>query len=116
MTYEDIKNRNFFYVPRAIKDKLPPLMQFVPCIDSAGEIIIYRRTEYGWNMRDIHGDNTPNNNLEIVSWLEKMPLFEEDEQDILLKILDHNQDIELNVEIDRSVDFINKPLNHEQTP
>ena len=57
-----------------IEERKPPLMKFVPTIDDNGEIIMYRRTEHGYNMRDSEGTNSPNNNHKIVSWLEPLPL------------------------------------------
>ncbi len=65
---------------------MPPLEKFVPTIDEAGEIIIYRLVELqhydlktkklvprqSWNMRDMRGDNTPNDNLPITHWLEEV--------------------------------------------
>lgn len=54
------------------KGELPEIGKFVTCIDAAGEHRVYRRTEHGWNMRDAAGANSPNDNLPIVSWLEKV--------------------------------------------
>jgi hypothetical protein len=88
MTSEELEKINFIYVPVLFSDRKPELMKFVPCIDSAGEVAIYRLTEYGWNMRDGMADNSPNNNLEIVCWLEKMPLFTEGQVDTFKKMLD----------------------------
>ena len=53
-----------------IEEREPPFMKFVPTIDEAGEIIFFRRTVHGYNMRDGQADNSPNNNLKILSWLE----------------------------------------------
>lgn len=55
-----------------ISQRLPELGVWVTIIDSAGEHRVYRRTEYGWNMRDADGDNSPNNNLDLVYWLERV--------------------------------------------
>lgn len=59
----------FFRVVR-LEEREPPMLKFVPTIDEAGEIIIFRRTEHGYNMRDDTGINSPNDNLRIVAWLE----------------------------------------------
>ena len=56
----------------AIEDRLPELNKFVVLIDEAGEMIIYRRTDLGWQMRESNGINTPNNNLKLVYWLEEV--------------------------------------------
>lgn len=55
-----------------IKDRLPELMKFVTTIDLNDEHRVYRLTEYGWNMRDADGDNSTNNNIELVYWLEEV--------------------------------------------
>jgi hypothetical protein len=75
MTAEQLEQTNFVYVPVLCSERMPDMMVFVPCVDERGEISVYRRTEYGWNMRDAMGDNSPNNNIPIVSWLEKRPIF-----------------------------------------
>ena len=77
MTSEELEKTNFMYVPVLCSRRMPELMKYVPCIDTAGEILMYRLTEHGWNMRDGRSDNTPNDNLEIVCWLEKVPIFTE---------------------------------------
>ncbi len=56
----------------ATKDRLPPIGKYVPTVDADGEIMMYRLTEHGWNMRDIEGDATPNTNIKIEYWLEKI--------------------------------------------
>ena len=88
MTKEDLEQINFYYVPVSTKERLPELMKFVPVIDTDGEIAIYRLTEYGWNMRDGMADNSPNNNKEIVCWLEKIDLIENEQKETFLKILE----------------------------
>jgi hypothetical protein len=57
-----------------IKNELPPLNKFVPTIDEDGEIIMYRLTEQGWNMRDCVGKNSPNNNKAIIYWLKEISI------------------------------------------
>lgn len=67
------------FVKVSVKDRLPEMGKFVPTIDTAGEIIIYRRLliqtpdveKWYWNMRDCAGSNSPNNNLPITHWLEE---------------------------------------------
>jgi hypothetical protein len=66
-----ITDKYAVFVPIAVADRFPPLNEFVPVIDEAGEIFIYRRTEEGWNMRDSQGTNTPNTNKAIIYWLDK---------------------------------------------
>ena len=90
MTIEDLENRNYAYVPISVKERLPELMKFVPTIDIDGEIIIYRRTENGWNMRDSRGINTPPDNKEIICWLEKVQLFDDEKRDSLINILSNS--------------------------
>lgn len=59
-----------------VSSKLPPLnpetgmSKFVPCIDTNGEISMYRLTEHGWNMRDAPAVNTPADNFTITHWIE----------------------------------------------
>lgn len=77
---------NFFYIPVSIEERLPELMKFVPVIDIDGEISFYRLTDNGWNMRDGMGDNSPNNNKEIVGWLEKRQLLEDGQQQTFLEM------------------------------
>ncbi len=55
----------------SITEKEPPLNKFVTTIDEAGEQRVYRLTDYGWNMRDADGENSPCNNLPITHWLEE---------------------------------------------
>ena len=56
----------------SILEELPPFNEFVVTIDSMGEMLIYRLTEYGWNMRDGKGDNSPNDNFPIKYWLKEI--------------------------------------------
>lgn len=60
------------YKKISILEELPPFNKFVITLDEANEPFIYRLTEYGWNMRDVDGDNTPNNNLTIKYWLKEI--------------------------------------------
>lgn len=53
-------------------ERLPDIGKFVATIDEANEIIVYRLTKYGWNMRDGMCVNSPNNNLKITHWLEEV--------------------------------------------
>jgi hypothetical protein len=55
-----------------ISERLPEIGKFVTTIDEAGEHRVYRLTEHGWNMRDADGDNSPNNNLPMIYWLEEI--------------------------------------------
>lgn len=55
-----------------IQNREPELNKWVVTFDTDGQPFVYRRTEHGWNMRDMPGSNTPNDNLPIVSWLEKV--------------------------------------------
>lgn len=57
-----------------LTERLPEQGKFVTTIDTANEHRVYRLTEYGWNMRDADGINSPNNNLEITHWLEEVDL------------------------------------------
>ncbi len=75
-----------FYRKVSVLERNPPLDKFVPTIDEKGEIIIYRLVEQQvwdgkkkksfpsqfWNMRDMHGDNTPYDNHPITHWLEEV--------------------------------------------
>lgn len=61
----------------AVAERLPEMMKFVTTIDEANEQRVYRMTEEGWNMRDVDGTNSPNNNLVITHWLEEIQDFEE---------------------------------------
>lgn len=63
-----------YYRKVAVTERLPEMMKFVTTIDSDNEQRVYRLTEYGWNMRDIDGDNSPNNNKPITYWLEEFTL------------------------------------------
>lgn len=74
-----------------VSERLPEVGKFVTTIDEAGEHRVYRLTEYGWNMRDADGNNSPNNNLPITCWLEE---FDGTELERKAKLLD---------EIDESV-------------
>ncbi len=71
-----------YYRKVSIKERLPQLGKYVPVIDIKNEIIIYRMVEYNglqfWNMRDISGTNTPNDNFAMVYWLEEVTSEEED--------------------------------------
>ena len=60
---------NFRAIPTL--ERMPELGKWVTTIDTAGEHRVYRLTEYGWNMRDLDGLNSPNNNLIITHWLEE---------------------------------------------
>jgi len=57
----------------SVDDRLPDLYKWVTTIDEVGEHRVYRRTEYGWNMRDLDGINSPSNNRKIEYWLEEEP-------------------------------------------
>jgi hypothetical protein len=59
-----------------VSERLPEVGKFVTTIDEAGEHRVYRLTEHGWNMRDSDGDNSPNNNLPIIFWLEEIKEYE----------------------------------------
>jgi hypothetical protein len=89
MTSEELTSMNYIYVPVSVKERLPDLMVFVQTIDIDGELIVYRRTEFGWNMRDSRGDNTPNDNKEIICWLEKKVIFSEEVVGSLQKLLNY---------------------------
>ncbi len=58
----------------SVKGRFPEPRKFVTTIDEAGEHRVYRLTEHGWNMRDMDGDYSPNNNLPITHWLEEVDL------------------------------------------
>lgn len=60
-----------YYKLVSISERMPERGEFVPCIDVDGNVVIYRWTPDGWNMRDGMSDNSPNNNLPITAWLEK---------------------------------------------
>jgi len=60
-----------YYKKISVKERLPKQGKFVTTIDEANEHRVYRLTEYGWNMRDLDGSNSPNNNLTITHWLEE---------------------------------------------
>jgi hypothetical protein len=76
-----------FYRKVPVVERMPELDKFVPTIDDKGEIIIYRYVKsqiwnektkttepyFFWNMRDMRGDNTPNDNQPIIYWLEEVP-------------------------------------------
>lgn len=69
--------------PVDVNNRLPEIDRFVLTIDEAGNQIIYKRTEYGWNMRDGIAANSPNNNLKITYWYEEIEiesLFPSDEK------------------------------------
>lgn len=57
-----------------IAERLPEKGKFVTVIDIVGNHRVFRLTDNGWNMRDADGDNSPNNNLEITSWLEEVDM------------------------------------------
>jgi len=61
---------DYIYVPVLITDRMPPIMQWVPLIDSDDNIVIGRNTEYGFNMRD--GGPVPSSNNKLIAWLEKI--------------------------------------------
>lgn len=71
-----MENKTLIVHTHKVSQKLPPLdpdtkmSKFVPVIDEEGEVMIFRLTEYGWNMRDAHANNTPNDNKKPVYWLE----------------------------------------------
>lgn len=54
----------------SLVDREPPFMAWVVMVDIKGELIVYRRTELGYNLRDATGTHSPNNNLAFVGWLE----------------------------------------------
>lgn len=62
----------YFYRAIPLEEELPPINKYVITRDEDGEHIVYRRTEYGWNMRDTNGINTPNDNLKITHWLKEL--------------------------------------------
>jgi hypothetical protein len=97
-----------YYKKISIDERLPELGKFVTTIDEAGEHIVYRLTEYGWNMRDMSGVNSPNNNLKILYWLEEIDLSEieikarkwdELDKKIASCYVDENGELLYNVEI-----------------
>lgn len=114
MTKQDLEQRNFYYVPVSTKERLPELMKFVPVIDTDGEIAIYRLTEHGWNMRDGMADNSPNNNKEIVCWLEKINLVESEQKETFLKMLDVDKINYLiqNGTVQEPIDYVNNRLTN----
>lgn len=71
-----------YYKKISVKERLPKYDTYVPTIDSNGEIIIYKLNEilisetglskHFWTMRDISGNDTPNDNLPILYWLEEV--------------------------------------------
>ena len=65
-----------YYKKIAVAERLPDIGKFVTTIDEANEHRVYRLTEFGWNMRDADGTNSPNNNLPILYWLEETDLTE----------------------------------------
>ena len=67
-----LKPFKIMYKKVSILEELPPLNKFVFMLDEANEPFIYRLTEYGWNMRDVDGINTPNNNLPMKYWLKEV--------------------------------------------
>ncbi len=69
-----------YYKKIAITERLPDIGKFVTTIDEANEHRVYRLTEFGWNMRDVDGTNSPNNNLPILYWLEETDLSEMEEK------------------------------------
>jgi hypothetical protein len=62
---------NTMYRKVPVGDRLPEEGKWVVCVDTAGELAVYRRFGAGWNMRDAMGDNSPCNNLPITHWLEE---------------------------------------------
>jgi hypothetical protein len=89
---------NFLYVPVLISERLPDLYEFVPVVDDAGEIIMYQRTEEGWNMRDAEGTNTPDNNRPLVYWLSKKYInfekteFRDKQKDLSFEVIYDHRD------------------------
>lgn len=93
-----------------LTERKPELNKWVPTIDINGDISIYRMVEVPeeskealkdtfpdglmWNMRDAGGNNSPNNNLKMVSWLEEYDEVKERET-LLMRI--YNIDAELKV-------------------
>lgn len=69
-----MKTIQFLKIP--VELKLPEEGKWVTTIDEAGEHRVYRLTEYGWNMRDADGVNSPNKNLKITHWLEEVEIFD----------------------------------------
>lgn len=69
-----------YYKKIAVAERLPDIGKFVTTIDEANEHRVYRLTEFGWNMRDVDGTNSPNNNLPILYWLEEIDLSEMEEK------------------------------------
>jgi len=59
------------YKEISVKEELPPLNKWVTTIDEAGNHRVYRRTENGWNMRDVNGIESPADDLEITHWLKE---------------------------------------------
>jgi hypothetical protein len=78
-----------------VSERLPEMGKFVTTIDLANEHRVYRLTENGWNMRDADGDNSPNNNLPIIFWLEEINDYGSQELignvDSMFKDLEHKQ-------------------------
>lgn len=75
-----------------ISERLPEVGKFVTTIDEAGEHRVYRLTEHGWNMRDVDGDNSPNNNLPIIFWLEEIKGYGSEE--LIGKVSERFKDLE----------------------
>jgi len=73
MKGEDFSNRNYYYVPVSVQNRFPPEGIYVSVVDTRGEIAIYKYNgQYqGWSMRDAMGINSPDDNCQIVCWLEK---------------------------------------------
>ena len=75
-----------------VSERLPEAGKFVTTIDEAGEHKVYRLTEHGWNMRDADGDNSPNNNLPIIFWLEEIKEYGSEE--IIGKVSERFKELE----------------------
>lgn len=65
-----------YYKKISVEERFPEIGKFVTTIDTDNQHRVYRLTEYGWNMRDADGINSPNNNLCITHWLEEVDLSE----------------------------------------
>lgn len=68
------------FIKVKISERLPEVGKWVTTIDEADEQRVYRLVEndvegiepYSWNMRDVDGTNSPNNNIPLVYWLEEI--------------------------------------------
>jgi hypothetical protein len=69
-----------------IENRLPEMWKWVTTIDSANEHSVYRLTDNdNWNMRDVDGINSPNNNLPMIYWLEEVAVDELEDYKMLYK-------------------------------